>query len=525
MGKIAEMITMKGEGTRQCGPRKGMKRKTLIALMAVMLLVLPMAGCGGGADENGEVRTDLKVAVDCDADSLAPWDTILSTTYITRTMLFDPLFYYDTESKELKYYIAEDHQVSNDGLTYTFKLKEGIQFSDGTELTADDVVFTANQYKVSYKQSVYMESVDTVTAVDDYTVEFVLKYPYSPFLIDVSNLYIASEKAFEEMGQEEFAKNPVGSGQYTLEEWKSAVSLRFVKNENYSDGDVTMDAVELVVMTDANARATALESGDVDVASIDVASVKNLETIDTLEIVECPSTKNCLISMNLTQDIFKDVKVREAISYAMNRAYIVEATQQGFATPTSIFYPSSVFGYSENVTTYDYDPEKAKELLKEAGITTPYDLGTLTCNESGSTVAEIVQQQLKEIGLDMKIQILETSTFYDQIYKANYDIAVVRIGFEADASTYDPMLTEKGIGNANFAHYTDPELAELLDEAKATLDTDERMKLYEQVAEIVQSQVIYVPLYEYPDLWAQNANLEGEYRVNSVIEFGRFQWK
>ena len=180
LGKIAEMITMKGEGTRQCGPRKGMKRKTLIALMAVMLLVLPMAGCGGGADENGEVRTDLKVAVDCDADSLAPWDTILSTTYITRTMLFDPLFYYDTESKELKYYIAEDHQVSNDGLTYTFKLKEGIQFSDGTELTADDVVFTANQYKESYNQSVYMESVDTVTAVDDYTVEFVLKYPYSP---------------------------------------------------------------------------------------------------------------------------------------------------------------------------------------------------------------------------------------------------------------------------------------------------------------------------------------------------------
>lgn len=501
-----------------------MKRLIALLLIAVLSLTLLATGCGRKNQET-ETRTDLKVAVDCDADSLAPWDATLSTTLITRTILFDPLCYYDATTTEVTYYLADSYTVSEDGLIYTFKLKEGAKFSDGSELTADDVVFSMEQYQASYDNSYYFTCVDETVAVDPQTVEFRLKYAYAPFMINMNNFFVASKDAASSMGIDAYAKAPIGSGQFVLDNWKSAVALDFVRNDQYYGTPASLEKVSLIVYADANARATALEAKDVDVAPIDVASVRNLESIDTIEIKEAPTTKGCLVAMNISSDKFSDVKVRQAISYAIDKDYIIEATQSGYGTVSNEVYPQSVFGYSDQVKGYGYDLEKAKALLAEAGITTPCDLGTLTCNAGGAKVAEIVQQQLAQAGINVSIQTLETATFYDGVFNGTYDIAIIRTGFEPDASSYDVMFTEDGMGSLNFAQYVNQDIQALLQKAIMEADTNKRAALYQQAMELAEQDAIYVPLYEYPDLWAQDDGLSGEYRLNSVIEFGRFSWK
>ena len=500
-----------------------MKRYFTLLMAAVMTLTILVTGCGSKNQETGP-RTDLNVAMDCDADSLAPWDATLSTTLITRTILFDPLCYYDAQTTTVSYYLAESYTESEDGLLYTFKLKDGVKFSDGSTLTADDVVFTMEQYQASYDNGSYFTCIDKTVAVDNLTVEFHLKHAYAPFMINMNNFYVASRAAFDAMGADAYAKAPVGCGQYTLENWKTAVQLDFARNGQYYGTPAALEKLSLIVYADATARATALEAGDVDVASIDVASVRNLESIDTIEIKEAPTTKSCLVAMNISSDTFSDVKVRQAISCAIDKEYIVEATQRGYGTVSNEVYPESVFGYSDQIKGYSYDVEKAKSLLAEAGISTPCDMGTLTCNAGGAKVAEIVQQQLAQVGINLSIQTLETATFYDGVFNGTYDIAIIRTGFEPDASSYDVMFTEEGLGNLNYSQYVNPEIQSMLNEAMSTVDTEARAELYRQAMELAEQDAIYVPLYEYPDLWAQNIGLSGEYRLNSVIEFGRFSW-
>lgn len=405
-----------------------------LLMAAVMTLTILVTGCGSKNQETVP-RTDLNVAMDCDADSLAPWDATLSTTLITRTILFDPLCYYDAQTTTVSYYLAESYTESEDGLLYTFKLKDGVKFSDGSALTADDVVFTMEQYQASYDNGSYFTCIDKTVAVDNLTVEFHLKHAYAPFMINMNNFYVASRAAFDAMGADAYAKAPVGCGQYTLENWKTAVQLDFARNGQYYGTPAALEKLSLIVYADATARATALEAGDVDVASIDVASVRNLESIDTIEIKEAPTTKSCLVAMNISSDTFSDVKVRQAISCAIDKEYIVEATQRGYGTVSNEVYPESVFGYSDQIKGYSYDVEKAKSLLAEAGISTPCDMGTLTCNAGGAKVAEIVQQQLAQVGINLSIQTLETATFYDGVFNGTYDIAIIRTGFEPDASS------------------------------------------------------------------------------------------
>lgn len=240
--------------------------------------------------------------------------------------------------------------------------------------------------------------------------------------------------------------------------------------------------------------------------------------------MEAPTTKFGLISMNLNEDIFKDVRVRQAIAYAVNREFIVNAAVDGYGTAQSILFTSSTYGYTDQVPVYSYNLETAKELLAEAGVEMPYNLGKLICNGSGSTVAEILQSQLGELGFNVELQVLETGTFYDEIMNANYTIAMARLAWDPDASNYENMLLSGNIGGMNFAQLNDPNLDAALIAAKAETNEESRRTMYKDILTQLQEQCYYVPLYEYPDLWCAKEGLSGDYGLNSRLNLYTFSW-
>lgn len=439
--------------------------------------------------------------------------------------MYDGLTRYKDGTLEAEPALAESWTISEDGKTYTFKLREGVKFHDGSEFNAEAVKF--NFERMLNKDHPYYDtgpfplafffgSVESITAVDPLTVEFKLTEPYAPFL---SNLayptgLIVSPDAVKKHGKD-FGRNPAGTGAFKFAEWESNAKVVIIRNDEYWDGAPNLEAVVFRPITDTNTRVAEMLSGGIDMmVEVPPDNLKNFSDAAQYTIYEQAGPHLWFLILNAKEGPFKDKKMRQAINYAIDKKSLVDNILQGTAeVAAGPIPPAFAWAYNDKLNPYPYDPEKAKALIKESGNENAELTFYVTEGGSGMldpiTMGTAIQADLAKVGLNVKIETYEWNTF---LGKVNPGLAGKADMAEMAWMTNDPdtlpFLTlrtqawpaESG-GGFNSGYYSNPEVDKLLDDARRETDQTKRAELYKKMQEVVYDDAPWAFIAN----WKQNA--------------------
>ena len=437
--------------------------------------------------------------------------------------VYDGLTRYRDGTLEVEPALAESWEISDDGKTYTFKLRDGVTFHDGSDFNAEAVKFNFDRMLKEdhpfhdtgpFPLAFFFSAVEEVNVIDDMTVEFKLNAPYAPFL---SNLayptgLIVSPAAVEEYGKD-FGRHPSGTGAFKFEEWEANAKVVVSRNEDYWDGAAPLEAIVYRPITDANTRIAEMLAGGLDImVEVPPDSLQQFRDNADYKVLEQAGPHVWFLILNLKEGPFSDKLVRQAANYAIDKKALTENVLQGTADiaagPTP---PAFAWAYDESLDPYPYDPEKAKELLEEAG----YDGEELTfyVTEGGSGMLDpiamgtAIQADLQKVGMSVKIETYEWNTFLDKVnpgLEGKADMAEMAwMTNDPDTLPYLALRSEAfpDKGGFNSGYYSNPKVDELLNAAREATDQDERAKLYKEMQQIVHDDAPWVFVAN----WKQNA--------------------
>lgn len=448
----------------------------------------------------------LVVGQIAEPQSLDPHTVTATNDFRILVNIYDGLVRFKDGTLEVEPALAESWTVSDDGKTYTFKLRQGVKFHDGSDFNAEAVKFNFDRmlkedhpfYNTGpFPLSFNFSSVEEVVAVDDATVEFRLKEPFAPFL---SNLayptgLIVSPAAVEEHGKE-FGRHPSGTGAFKFVEWQANQRVVVEGNPDYWDGAPALEAVVFRPIGDANTRVAEMMAGGIDImVEVPPDNLATFKQDQNFTVTEQAGPHVWFTILNTKSGVFQDKKVRQAANYAVNKETLVNDVLQGAATVAAGPIPPA-FNWVENTTEpYPYDPEKAKALLAEAGVESPELTFYVTEGGSGMldpiTMGAAIQADLQAVGFQVKIETYEWNTFLGRVnpgLEGKADMAEMAwMTNDPDTVPYltlrsDAMPDEGGF---NSGYYSNPEVDELLEKARGSTDQAERGKLYGEVQKLV----------------------------------------
>jgi peptide/nickel transport system substrate-binding protein len=512
--------------------------KKFITVLLSVAMVVAMAGCGSsGSQSEGQTGTQAEtesqagkdsivIATDVDIDTLHPANFSTNIEHTVLAQLYDTLMYMNPDgAHDPEPRIAESYEISEDGLDYTFKLRNDVTFHDGTALTAEDVKFSLELYMDSEYQGSQVTGLESVEITDDNTVVCHLDSPYSPFLLGVCQVPIAS-KAYYDKSADDFVNTPIGSGAYKFVSRDKGSKITLEAYDGYYRGEAAIKDVTFEVIPDQSTTAVALKTGEVDFAMIESSSISQIEGDSELTIDEIGTSGFTYVCMNLEKEPFDNVLVRQAINYAINRENLVAVCYDNEAEVNSNICSKERFGYSEEQPQYTYDPDKAKELLEEAGITTPLDLGSILVAEKYSNVATVIQSDLAAVGINVTIDVEEFNAYIDDLVSGNYTLTALEMALDGDTQQLEMAFCSDYIGTANNARYSDQEMDDLFAQARTETDTDAREKIFDQILTKAQNEAIYAVLANPLTLYAHNVSLDcQEIPFEGIYSIYNFSWK
>lgn len=494
-------------------------KKSLVLLLSMVLAVGLMTSCGGSDSSD---RTDLKIAVDADCATLHPSDWSTAVEHHINQQVYDTLLRKNYEDQtKLEPRIAEKWEVSKDGKCYTFYLRDDVTFHDGTPLTAEDIGFTLDTYAASPYQGAVVEGFDHYEIVDDYTIKVYTSSVYAPFLESMDAMFIASKNYADTAEGEDFAQKPIGCGPYKFVDHAIGDNVTLEAYEDYYNGAAPIKNVTFKVISDVASMGMALQTGEIDFAEIDASVYPTLEGVDTVKLTDANQTTFAFVAMNTEKEPYNNVKFRQAINYAMDRDALVTTVQEGHGNANSNLLTPERLGWSENQKEYNYDLDKAKALLKEAGVKEGTNLGKMYVAEQYKLMAQAVKGNLEALGLKVDLEILEFNAYLDKLSQGDFGITCLQMSLEGDTQQVYMALGKDYIGMANNSRYSNPQIEELFKKAVHTIDVDDRAAVYDEIFQLVQEEVPYAVLYNPTMLYASNADLnmhtlpiEGVYYLN-----------
>ncbi|MGR3363405.1 MAG: ABC transporter substrate-binding protein [Maritimibacter harenae] len=436
--------------------------------------------------------------------------------------MYEGLVQYKSGTLEVEPSLAESWEVSEDGTEYTFKLREGVTFHDGTPFNAEAVKFNFDRMLDEehpyhntgpFPLAFFFSAITETQVVDEYTVKLVLNEPYAPLL---SNLayptgLLVSPTAVAEYG-EDYGRNPVGTGPFQFAEWRSNERVVVERYADYWGEPAEAEAVVFRPITDANTRVAEMLSGGIDVmVEVPPTALSEFQGED-YNIVEQAGPHVWFLILNAKEGPFADKRVRQAANYAINKEALVNDVLEGTAeVAAGPIPPAFAWAYNEELDPYPYDPEKARELIEEAGAEGA-EL-TFYVTEGGSGMLDpipmgtAIQADLNAVGLDVKIETYEWNTFLGEVnpgLEGKADMAEMAwMTNDPDTLPFLALRTAAfpSEGGFNSGYYSNPEVDALLDKARVETDQEERAKLYKEMQEIVQEDAPWVFVAN----WKQNA--------------------
>ncbi|WP_213021979.1 ABC transporter substrate-binding protein [Brevibacillus reuszeri] len=527
--------------------RKRTITKTSISLLLCLFVL--MSGCSStpapsastkkqentGSSSEPKKGGTITIGYPVEPDSLDVQKSAMIASSLITSFMGGALVYYDPQSQEIKPSLAESYSISEDGKKWTFILRAGVTFHDGTPLTASAYKYTLERALDPSTASPLGEymfgSIQSIDAPDDRTLILNLKQPSAQLL---SNLWDASisqplsKEAVEKYGSE-YGRNLVSVGPWKFERWKTGESITMVRNEAYQWGNTFTKnqgppaAEKLVIkfIKDNQTMMAALESGAIDIAAnVPAKEVKKYRDSDKMTVLERMAWGVNFLEMNIENEILQDVRVRKAISLAINKEAILNGVLQGEGEVAHSPLPSSLSGYDPASAQYDYsfNVEEAKNQLEAAGWIMnaqgvrakdgkPLTLNLLS-SENWSRPSQLVQGMLKNIGIDVKIQTLDQATLIESAGKGMFDIAIV--GYvDNDPNALSLFLHSKQINSLNHSRVNNKQLDSLLEKGLATINKAERTKIYADIQKLVIEEAYWVPLYMEKEFYLVSDRIQG----------------
>ncbi len=421
--------------------------------------------------------------------------------------------------------LAESWQANPDATGYTFKLRQGVKFTDGTEFNADAVVANFQRWKAgkqesfSYYNDVYGKVIQSVTAVDPSTVEFKFSEPFAPFIASLvlPPFAINSPAAIEKFG-DKLNENPVGTGPFKLVEWKRNDSITLEKNPDYWNPEQPKATRVIFRAIPENAtRLTALKGGEVDLMDdLDPDAASQVSSDGNLELLKRPSFNVGYIAFNNTKKPFDNPKVRQALAHAVNKQALIDAFYGGNAIPAVNLLAPSLPSYDQEIQDYAYDLDAAKKLLADAGYPNGFKTDFLAMPvprpymPDGRKIAEALQADFAKIGVQTNIISYEWAVYLDKMKKGEYPVGLIGwTGDYGDASNFlNVLLNGANIPGNNYSRYNNPEVNKLLGEAQTVTDEAQRNELYKQAQVIIHNDLPVAPLVHSTPLMAIRKGVE-----------------
>ncbi len=498
-----------------------MRRRTTMGLIGRLMAVvfaLALAGAGAARAEPQQGGT-LNSTLWPEPPGIVIGIHLNAPTLLPSSKIFEGLLTYDFALSPQPM-LAESWEVSEDGLTYTFKLRQGVKWHDGEDFNAEDVVYSLTKFIPEvHPRSRPTFARTKVTAPDDHTVVLTLEEPYGPLIrsFDVIGAPIVPEHVYNGSDIRENPANraPIGTGPFKFSEWASGEYIHLVRNDAYwLDGRPYLDEIYYRFIPDSASRALALETDQVHLATqndIELVDVARLAAMPHLEMTTKGWEWGAPISwleMNLRREPFNDVRFRKAVMHALNREFIRDSIFFGLAAiPTGPIHSSSPF-YTDDVPTYEYDPEKAKALLDEMGLEADADgvrakigLLGLPYGELWDRLSQYIRQALGEVGVEVTIETSDVAGWGSRISNWDVDMSTTYLTTLSDpalgvARSYITENQRKGVLFTNTSGYSNPEVDRLFAEAASEPNEDKRRELYHQVQKIVADEVALAWLVE-----------------------------
>jgi glutathione transport system substrate-binding protein len=471
---------------------------------------------------------DVVFAVASTFTTTDPYDANDTLSQAMAKSFYQGLFGFDKNMKLIPV-LAEDYDVSKDGLVYTVKLRKGVKFHDGTDFKANAV--KANFDRVTnpdnkLKRYSLYNNIGKTEVVDDYTARITLKTPFSAFINQLAHPsgVMISPAALQKYGNKDIAFNPVGTGPFKFVEWKQTDYLKVAKNENYwKKGLPKVDTITWKPVVDNNSRSAMMQTGEAHFTfPVPYEVADTLKAKPELELVAAPSIVHRYMSMNVTQKPFDNPKVRQAINYAINKEALVKVAFNGYAFPAEGVVPVGV-EYNVKLGPWPNDVAKAKALLAEAGYPNGFEteLWSAYNHSTGQKVIQFLQQQLGQVGIKAKIQALESGQRVEKVESwqdpATAPVRLYYVGWSSSTGEADwalrPLLDSASFPPRlfNTAYYKNDKVDGDIKKAQLVTDKAEKAKLYRDAQEEIWKDAPWAFLVTERLLSANNRKLSGVY--------------
>ena len=534
-----------------------MKRFSIIALFYILVAglvvgctTLPAAPAAEGQPSAEEAASAAEEATETEAESQAAGEPVTlrlgldvdagtgdprlaqdTSAFRLRELLFNGLVYIEADYSPTPD-LAESWENPDDK-TWVFHLRQGVQFHNGQELTAEDVKYT---YQTILDEAfaaplrAFYEPIESIEVIDDHTIQFTLDEVFAPFL-SFMDMGIVPKSVVEEQG-EAFGTNPVGTGPFKFVSWQRGDTIELEAFEDHFNGRPKVDQVQIKVVPDNSARAVAVESGDLDFIQSPVSpqDVIRLEGTSGILVDRIPASGYTYINLNTADPILADVRVRQALAHLVNRPQILDTIYKGIGQIANSPIPPGMWAFTGDVTGYDYDPQKAAALLDEAGWELdsdgirakdgqPLALTVRTHSEDPDRrqVIEVLQAEFANAGIQADTNVAEWPSYFADIQEGNYQVAI--IGW-LNLTNPDRAMSRAFTldGPSNYGKYENAEVDRLILEARATLNQDEAKAMYQQASRLIAADAPYIFLQYQEYIAIYRDNLQG-FSPNPVVNW------
>lgn len=530
--------------------RRTLSRRALVRNTAILGLSLPaasalLAACGGGSDDagttppaqsggeatsttspsssgdSGDSATpaspsgpqEIVIAQGLDPETLDPHATTVAASENIGTLVAERFVEYDYEKNEIVPVLAEEWRAVDDR-TWEIKLRQGITFTNGEPMDAEAAKFSLERIQTMPHETGRRLTSEglAIEIVDDHTLLLTTEEPFPFMIFELGRVSIVPPKYLQEVGDQEYGLKPVGTGPFVVQEWVKGDHVTLVRNEDYWGDLPALTKVTYRAIPEPSSRTAALQTGEADLITlVSLSDIPTIEDDPNLEIVAHTSNRSMFVRFDRSDPRLQDVRVRQAFNYAVDKEAIVEDLLLGYGVvldgqPVG----RHILGHNPDLEPYPYDPDKAKQLLDEAGFdfNTPITLYT----PHGRYVAdkettEAIAGMLEAVGVQVDIQVLEWGVWIGK-YNDRTLTPMTFIGIHTvypDAFTLLNLHVSGTIGGM----YNNPEYDAIMQQAAVTVDPDERIQLYHQALQIMRDDPGILFLHQQQDIYAINKRVQG----------------
>jgi peptide/nickel transport system substrate-binding protein len=486
--------------------------------LVILLILFIISG-----QANGKNIKELRIGIGIDPDTLNPLEHTTAVPFNISELIHDTLFRVDAEGK-LVPLLAEKYSVSKDGLTWTVNLRKGIQFSDGSPLNAHALKAHFDALlnpKLRVPLRFIWGSLKETNVIDDLSIQLPLKAPFAPFDQTLALVCPQPQKVLEQYDADKMRQSPIGAGPFKIVQWVKGERIVLVPNEKYWGKRPTVDRLVYQIIPDTTTRITMLRAGQIDIAySPTPADIQSLETDSKIKVDRPLSPRIIFVGMNCQKGYLRDKRVRQAFNYGVDKNAIARKIMFNVVKPLDAPMSPILFGHNPMENRFEYDPAKAKALLKEAGF--PKDAAVKMITPTGrytydKQVTEAIQAYLMDIGVNLEVRTYDWPTYMAMVTKPHEqsELELFLFGWgppylDADFALFmyfsSYVQPPKGLGSC---FYTNPEFDKTTAMARQVLDQVKRRTLYKEAATMLWEDAPAIWLYVEPYSIAYRSDIRG----------------